>query len=193
MSENLIYHQTSEAIESEKELILKAQHNPQDFAPLYDQYYLQLFNYVFKRVKEENDAAEITSDIFAKAIFNIKKYQFKGLPFSSWLYRIAGNEVINFYRQQKADKYVRVSENQLNYLIDTSKEEMNSLLDKEEKFDKITSSLEKLADDEQQLITMRFFEDRSFKEMSEILNTTETNARVKTHRAIAKVKELIKK
>jgi len=193
MNEKQTYHKTTAEIEQEKELIIKAQQNPQDFAPLYDLYYLQLFNYVIKRVKEENDAAEITSDIFAKAIFNIKKYQFKGFPFSSWLYRIASNEIIDFYRQNKFDKYVRVSETQLNYLIDNSEDEINTLLAKEEKIGQILSSLEKLADDEQQLITMRFFEDRSFKEMAEILDSTETNARVKTHRAIAKVKELIKK
>ena len=191
MTEKQTYHKTTAAIESEKELILKAQKNPNDFALLYNQYYLQIFKYVIKRVKEENDAAEITSNIFAKALFNIKKYKFKGFPFSSWLYRIASNEVTDFYRKKQTSKYVRVTENQLNYLIDNAEDEISIGSDKEEKFSQIITSLEILSDDDLELIEMRFFEERSFKEIAEILDLTEGNARIKTHRAITKLKNNI--
>lgn len=191
MSEKQTYHKTTAEIEQEKELILKAQKNPADFASLYNQYYLQIFKYVIKRVKDENDAGEITSDIFAKAIFNIKKYKFKGFPFSSWLYRIASNEITDFYRKNQSSKYVSVTEDQLNYLVDNSEDEITVQSDKEEKFSEIIASLEMLSDDDLELIEMRFFEERSFKEIAEILGLTEGNARIKTHRAITKLKNNI--
>jgi RNA polymerase sigma-70 factor (ECF subfamily) len=192
MTETPTYHKTTKEIEGEKELILKAQKTPKDFAPLYEQYYLQIFKYVIKRVKDENDAAEITSTIFAKALFNIKKFKFKGFPFSSWLYRIASNEITDYYRKKQASKYVRVTEDQLNYLIDNAVEEITIQSDKEEKFSQLIISLELLTDDDLELIEMRFFEERSFKEMAGILNLTEGNARIKTHRAITKLKNSIK-
>ncbi|MCB9361352.1 MAG: sigma-70 family RNA polymerase sigma factor [Flavobacteriales bacterium] len=185
------YHKTDKAIKDEVWLIKKAQKNPKDFAPLYDLYYLQIFKYVIKRVKDENDAAEITSDIFAKALFNIGKFKFKGLPFSSWLYRIASNEITNFYRKNQSSKYVRVTEEQLNYLVDNAADAINIKSEKEEKFSQIITSLEVLSDDDLELIEMRFFEERSFKEIAEILNLTEGNARIKTHRAITKLKNNI--
>jgi RNA polymerase sigma-70 factor (ECF subfamily) len=191
MTDTQLYHKTERVIQAENMLVIKAQKNPNDFAPLYDQYYLQIFKYVFKRVKDENDTAEITSDIFAKAIFNIKKYKPQGLPFSSWLYRLASNEITDYYRKSKSSKYVRVTEDQLNYLIDNSDDDRIVTFDKEEKFTQIITSLEILSDDDLELIEMRFFEERSFKEMAEILNLTEGNARIKTHRAITKLKNNI--
>ena len=191
MTDTQLYHKTKQDIEVEKQLVLKAQKNPKDFAPLYDQYYLQIFKYVFKRVKDENDAGEITSDIFAKAFAKIDKFKFQGFPFSSWLYRIASNEITDFYRKSKASKYVRVTEEQLNYLVDNSGNESIIESDKEEKFNQIITSLEILSDDDLDLIEMRFFEGRSFKEMAEILDLTEGNARIKTHRAITKLKNNI--
>jgi RNA polymerase sigma-70 factor (ECF subfamily) len=191
MTDTQLYHKTERVIQAENMLVIKAQKNPNDFAPLYDQYYLQIFKYVFKRVKDENDSAEITSDIFAKAIFNIKKYKPQGLPFSSWLYRIASNEITDYYRKSKSSKYVRVTEDQLNYLVDNSDDDRIVTFDKEEKFTQIITSLEVLSDDDLELIEMRFFEERSFKEMAEILNLTEGNARIKTHRAITKLKNNI--
>jgi RNA polymerase sigma-70 factor (ECF subfamily) len=193
MVEKQTYHKSSSEIEQEKELIIKAQKNPKDFAPLYDSYYLQIFKYVIKRVKDENNAAEITSDIFAKALFNLNKFKFKGFPFSSWLYRIASNEITDFYRKNQSDKYLRVTENQLNYLVDNSEEDLSLLLSKEGRITQILSSLKTLADDELELIEMRFFEERSFKEIAEILGLTEGNARIKTHRVITKLKDTLKR
>ncbi len=193
MTETQTYHKTKAVIESEKAWIIKAQKKPKDFAPLYNLYYLQIFKYVIKRVKNENTAAEVTSDIFAKALFKIGKYKFKGLPFSSWLYRIASNEITDYYRKKQVSKYVRVTEDQLNYLFDNTVDEITITSDKEEKLRKIISLLEILSADDLELIEMRFFEERSFKEIAAILNLTEGNARIKTHRAITKLKNNIKK
>jgi RNA polymerase sigma-70 factor (ECF subfamily) len=152
---------------------------------------LPIFKYVIKRVKDENDAAEITSDIFAKAIFKIGKFKFQGFPFSSWLYRIASNEITDYYRKKQSSKYVRVTEDQLNYLVDNAEDGISIDSEKEEKFSQIITSLEILSDDDLELIEMRFFEERSFKEIAEILDLTEGNARIKTHRAITKLKNNI--
>ncbi len=193
MSKSSPYHLSENDINKEKELITKAQKNPKDFAPIYDCYFLPIFKYVIKRVQDEEQASEITSDIFAKSLLKLNKFQFKGFPFSSWLYQIARNEIVDFYRKNQASKYVQVSENELNYLIDSSETDLLSVLDKEEKINQILTCLKQLSDSEIELIEYKYFEDRSYKEIAEIIETTETNARVKTHRAIAILKYLIKK
>ncbi len=192
MIKESIYHKTESTINLEHEQIKKAQHNVTDFAPLYDSYFLAIFNYVLKRVQDEHRAAEITSDIFAKALFKISTYNFKGLPFSSWLYRIARNQIIDFYRKDKSNKYLQVSEQELNYLAENSVKEINTEMDRENKTKQLVLALGKLSDENIELIELKFFENRSYKEIAAIINTNENNARVKTNRALAKLKDLIK-
>jgi RNA polymerase sigma-70 factor (ECF subfamily) len=187
------YHKTVMEVEKEREIILKAQNNPENFAPLYDEYFLPIFKYAIKRVNDENMASEITSEIFAKALFKLKQFKFKGFPFSSWLFQIARNEIIDFYRKNNSSKYLRVSEKELNYLVDSSDEDILTNENKEFRISQILTGLKDLIDEEIELIELRYFEDRSFKEIGEILNITDTNARVKTHRAITKLKVLLKK
>ncbi|MBW6483397.1 MAG: sigma-70 family RNA polymerase sigma factor [Vicingaceae bacterium] len=192
MIKESIYHKTTSIINLEYEQIKKTQQNVADFAPLYDSYFLAIFNYVLKRVQDEHHAAEITSDIFAKALFKISTYNFKGLPFSSWLYRIARNQLIDFYRKDKSNKYLQVSEEELNYLVDNSENDIEAVVDKENKTQQLVLALGKLSDDNIELIELKFFENRSYKEIAEIINTNENNARVKTNRALTKLKDLIK-
>lgn len=192
MIKESIYHKTKSVINLEHEQIKKTKRNVADFAPLYDSYFLAIFNYVLKRVQDEHHAAEITSDIFAKALFKISTYNFKGLPFSSWLYRIARNQVIDFYRKDKSNKYLQVSEDELDYLADNSENDIDAAMDKENKTQQLVLALGKLSDENIELIELKFFENRSYKEIAEIINTNENNARVKTNRALAKLKDLIK-
>lgn len=186
------FHLSEEDIKNENILILKAQANPKDFAPLYDYYFLPIFRYVLKRLENEEDAGELTTDIFAKALFKINQFKSKGFPFSSWLFQIARNEIIDFYRKNQASKYIRVSDNELKYLVDGSEENLELALNKEIQIKEVLSSLKLLKDEELELIELRYFEDRSFKEIAEILNSNETNIRVKTHRVIAKLKTILK-
>jgi RNA polymerase sigma-70 factor (ECF subfamily) len=65
----------SQVLIIEQQLILAAQNNPARFAPLYDKYHRQIFLFIFKRVKNEDLAGDITSRVFLKALLNIKKFK----------------------------------------------------------------------------------------------------------------------
>ena len=201
------YHQTQEDIIKESKLVKLAQQKPENFAPLYDRYYLQIFKYVFKRIPQQEEVGEITSDVFAKVIANIKQYKFQGLPFSSWLYRIASNEIVDHYRRKKAQKYVRVTRDQLNHLLDNSlanstdaenghlagdlSEQEQIAKDRALKTSHMITLLGSLKDKELELVEMRFFEQKSFKQMGQILDVSEGNARMRTHRVLLKLRAQI--
>ncbi len=89
------YHFTKEAIQKEEEQIRLAQQDASKFDVLYNHYFEQIFMFALKRVEDKDVAADITSQIFFKALQNLKKYKPQGLPFASWLYRIARNEIYN--------------------------------------------------------------------------------------------------
>ena len=87
--------------EEEKLLIERAQKDPRFFAPLYERYHDAIFRYVYRRVDEEEQAYDITSSVFVKALQALHKYEYRGLPFSAWLFRIAKSELYQSFRDQK--------------------------------------------------------------------------------------------
>jgi RNA polymerase sigma-70 factor (ECF subfamily) len=183
---NAHYHHTKDAIAREELLIKAAQIDPKAFAPLYDKYYVQIFRFVLKRLANEQDASDITSQVFVKAITNIKKYQFRGVPFTSWLHMVARNEMNLLFRGQKYTRTVDVKTEQLNDII----EEFDGPRE-DKRLPLLLEVISKLSVEEIELLEMRYFEKRPFKEVSEILGITESNAKVKMHRIIKKLKNLM--
>ncbi|MBL4624305.1 MAG: sigma-70 family RNA polymerase sigma factor [Flavobacteriales bacterium] len=175
-----------QSIENEQELIKQAQQAPAKFEPLYGLYYLPIFKFLAKRTKSQDIAGEITSIVFVKAMENIGKYQYTGAPFSSWLFRIAHNALNDMYRKNKVSRVVDVDTQQLVALV-----EDDVVSDKQERIELMIQTISELEPDEITLLELRFFEERRFKEIGEILDVTEENARIRTHRLIAKMKKML--
>ena len=183
------YHQSESTIKKEERILKDATTNPASFAPIYEKYYLALFKFVLQRVENEQIAAEIVSDVFAKAIFNLKKYKFKGYPFSAWLYKVAYNEIATKFRKKQKQRTVNIPDESWNLFSSDEEEENDNTID----LKKLKLCLPNLKPSEIELIEMRFFEERPFKEIGEILELTTENARVKTHRVLKKLQKLFNK
>ncbi len=181
-----IYHQSKSTIKKEESILKAATTNPAKFAPIYEKYYIAIFKFVLQRVENEQVASEIVSDVFAKAIFNLKKYKFKGYPFSAWLYRVAYNEIATKFRKKQKQRTVNIPDESWNLFSNDEDEENDIAID----LQKLKICLPKLKPNEIELIEMRFFEERPFKEIGEILGLTTENARVKTHRVLKKLQKL---
>ena len=187
LSQKSKYHQSEDLLQVENELVEAAKSDINAFAPLYEKYYKQVFLYIFQRLEDKEMAFDITSQAFLKAMTSLRKFQFKGVPFSSWLYRIAHNEMIQVFRDKKAQRVVNVKDVQMYELMDEAGGESY-----EEFLTLILKLIQAMPDEDVLLIEMRFFEKRSFKEISEILNITETNAKVKMHRLMERIKKEVK-
>lgn len=188
---NKQYHHSKSAIQLEEEQINKAKKNPKDFAVLYEKYYVQIFRYIFKRIADENESADLTSQVFVKALQSLHKYEFRGVPFSAWLHQIARNELNLCFRAQKYNRSVDVKTEQLHEVIEEFDPENNEEQPNEEKTQQLMASLRELNKDELELLEMRYFEKRPFQEVSEILNISVSNAKVKMHRIIKKLKGIM--
>lgn len=188
MTINSHYHHTEVQLNDELVIIEAAKKNPAHFAPLYNKYYKQIFNYLYQRMDCKETAFDITSQVFLKALSNLQNYQFKGVPFASWLYRIAYNEMMLVYRNLKDKRAVNADIGDLKFICEETNEPFF-----EEYIPIIKKLITELDEEDLILVEMRFFEKRPFKEIAEILNTTEGNAKVKMFRVIEKLKIKIKK
>lgn len=185
MPTNPIYHHTEDKLLLELKWIKYAQENPRGFEPLYNKYYEQILRYIYQRIDDKETAYDIASQVFLKALNNIHKYEYRGVPFASWLYRIAKSELYQSFRDKKARRTVNVDTSNLSEMIDVMEEDTSDDTRKV-----LIQLIKKLKEDEVQMVELRFFEKRSFKEIGEILDITENNAKVKSHRVINKMKKL---
>jgi RNA polymerase sigma-70 factor (ECF subfamily) len=165
--------------------IERAQNDPKCFGPLYRKYHDQIFRYIKQKLDDPELVFDITSQVFMKAINNIHKYQFRGLPFSSWLYRIAKSELYQSFRDRKADRIVKLNSVRIFEMIDEFEEDQT-----EENKGRLFLALSKLNAKDLQIIELRFFEKRTFKEIGDILELKENNAKVRSFRALEKLKIL---
>lgn len=179
---------TQAQIQDEYLLVQAAQDNPRRFSVLYERYYEKIFYFVYKRVDDEELTGDLTSQVFLKAMTNLKKYRFQGVPFSAWLYRIAINEVNQHFRANKHTRTISMESSQVADMMEEVEESYD-----ETNIQRMLSALQMISEDELQMIELRFFEKMPFKEIALIFNITENNAKVKMYRLLGKMKKLMNK
>lgn len=180
------YHKTRADILEEEQVIAAAKRDPKDFAPLYRNYYEPIFRFIYKRLDNMDQAQDVTSQVFLKALTNLKKYQSRGLPFGSWLYRIAMSEINNAYKANKANRALNINTVQLNQMIDALEEDQSDVYRQ-----RLLAGLTQLKEEDLQLVELRYFEQRPFKEVADILGITENNAKVRMYRALDRLKKTV--
>jgi len=166
--------------------IQEAQKNPAKFRGLYNRHFKSVYDYIFRRTGEKDLAGDLCAQVFLKALENLGNYTFKGVPFSSWLFRIASNEVAQHYRNTQKMRVVSVEDTDLQTLM-TEIEENHE--EKEKDRLKLMETLKSLKPEDMQVILLRFFEKRSFKEVADILGITESNAKVRTYRIVQRLRQ----
>jgi RNA polymerase sigma-70 factor (ECF subfamily) len=168
-------------------LVEEAKKDLSRFAELYDRYVEQIYRYVYRRVSDQQVSEDLVSQTFYDALSHLKSYEFRGYPFSAWLYKIAHNNVLKWYRANSRVQSVDLEDiSELKGDVDLVKEEIQ----REEK-ENVLKVLDCLEFEERELIRLKYFEDVSNMEIAQIMGITANNVGVKLYRALKKFKELI--
>ena len=171
-------------IRHEYEILQRSRKNPRAFGELYEKYFDRIFNFVFRQTDDEDLTADLCSQTFLIALKNLEKYEFRGVPFSAWLYKIASNEVNKHYRKQKGSKVFSIEEARIRELIEQADEISN-----EETIQRLMNYLKELPTEMLQVLELRFFEDKDFREIAFILDITESGAKMRTYRALDRLRK----
>lgn len=185
------YHKTQDQLLLENSHVEAAKKNPAKFDFLYRKYYEQIFRYVHQRMDDSELAFDVTSQVFIKALTNLHKYQFRGVPFASWLYRIAKSEVYQSYKETNAKRTVNVESVQVYDIIEEI--DFESIKERNELKQELIQLIAELPETDLQIIEMRYFEKRSYREIGEILNFTENNTKVRAYRILQRLKKEFEK
>lgn len=182
---------TPEELEDE-ELVRLSLKNPDDFSYLINRYQAKILYYVRRLgISSLEDSQDIVQDIFLKVYLNLNDFK-PNLKFSSWLYRIAHNQVISSFRKHQARPEAYSSpldDVALNLLSNDIL--LDSQIDKKILKESLMEAINKLEPKYREIIILKFFEEKSYQEISDILKKPEGSVASLLNRAKKSLKKLL--
>ena len=155
---------------AERALIKAAQLDRSRFADLYESNFERVYAYVVRRVRDRDEAQDITADVFHLALKSLPRFEWRGFPFAAWLFRIAANEI--------ADRFKRIARRRVQERVYSFQEsdaggEDVSGIDEAERRGRLFGLVKRLPRDQSRVIVMRFAEQKSIREIATALGRSE--------------------
>jgi RNA polymerase sigma-70 factor (ECF subfamily) len=181
-------------IDEEKELIRRSREDPAVFAAIYEEYYPKIFGYVLKRTASVEIAQDLTAETFFKALHKLWQFRWRNIPFSAWLYRIATNEMNQYFRRGKIapaslDELLRQGFEPASCSSpETEAVEAQDELERHREYIACQQALGRLDIKYQEVISLRFFEKKQMKEIGDILGKPEGTIKSLLHRGLDKLR-----
>ena len=171
------------------ELALRARTDETAFEELYEYFFPRVYNFIYARLKNSADADDVTSITFMKMSENLERYNPAQAAFSTWLFRIALNSIIDHTRRRDKSEETEWEEFFDPAAPEYQEPEAQTLAQEENR--ELYMALDKLNERERRIIELKFFSDMDTRTIAEVLNMSESNVRVTLHRTLAKLKKFL--
>lgn len=172
--------------EPEERLVERAKDDPETFGVLYERYVDQIYQYIFYRTGSRYDAEDLTAKTFYRALANLKRYRYRGLPFSAWLYRIAHNLVANWHRDRQRRRTVPLDSL---VMAGKSRESAEQLVETRERAEVLREAIFRLAPDRQELLVLKYTTDLSNKQIGRVMGRSEGAIKALYHRTLVSLRK----
>ena len=166
-------------LEQERLLVEEAQKNPAKFAELYELNFERVYAFIVSRVRDRDAAEDLTSEVFHRALANLKRFEWRGTPFAAWLLRIAANSIV--------DRSKRVAR-EVPSIDDPPDPGAEPDLEVIEHRAQLFRLVHQLPADQRRVIFDRFVEQKSIREIAEHLGKTEGAIKQLQFRALEKLR-----
>lgn len=175
---------TDEEIRHEYEMLDRSRRDARAFGALYEKYFTRIFQFIYRQTDDVELAADLCSQTFLNALNNVDKYEYRGIPVSAWFYRIAVNEVNKHFRKRRQGRVFSLEEARIRELISQENDDYD-----DERIGKLVAYMMELPLDMIEVLQLRFFEGKEFNEIAFILNMTESGAKMRTYRALDRLRK----
>jgi RNA polymerase sigma-70 factor (ECF subfamily) len=146
----------------ERALIEAAQADPARFVDLYERHFHRVYAYVIRRTGNRAEAEDITSEVFERALVNLPRFEWRGVPLVAWLFRIAANAM--------ADRRQQIERDSANLPQDIPDETESATIERRAMLSQL---VDRLPDVQRQVIEMRFVDGKSIREIAAVLERSE--------------------
>jgi RNA polymerase sigma-70 factor (ECF subfamily) len=168
----------------ERLLIEAAQKDPARFAELYENNFERVYAYVVRRVENRAESEDLTSEVFHQALANLKRFEWRGIPFAAWLFRIAANLISD--RRQRSGREVPDDSGALEAAA--SPAAGSSEMEEVEQRATLFRLVETLPAEQRRVVVLRFVEQKSIKEVAREIRKTEGAVKQLQFRALTTLK-----
>ncbi len=177
----------------EERLVEQAKGDASAFSELYDYYFPKVYSYVSYHLSNKNEVEEIVSLTFLKALEKLSTFTWKGFSFSSWLYRIARNNIIDLFRKNKGNRtiYLESLPEGASFVVDDGNLLEDNLINKEEGWNLI-NAIQDLPLGAKEIIALKFGAGLTNRKIAQILNIKEGTVGSKLYRALRILREILK-
>ena len=169
-------HRSAAELEEERQQILAAQRDRADFAPLYERYVEQIYAYAFTLTRNPEQAEDVTAATFAKAIEELPRFEWRGVPYSAWLYRVAGNLVA---RERRRPGWIELEPHMMPGATDPA-----DMAEERDRASAVRAAVATLPADQRQAVQLRFGGELRNREVGEIMGRSEGAVKLLTFRAL---------
>jgi RNA polymerase sigma-70 factor (ECF subfamily) len=176
-----------EALVAEWEIVRRAQgYDEGALQSLYETYHPKVYNYAFLQMGDVQAAEDLAADVMLKMLESIRKYQFKGLPFSAWVFRIARNRLIDLHRRRRRRGEVDLSESLAGTLASP-----HAMAERALERGQIHVALKFLTEEQRQVIVLKFIEGFDNRSIGKIMGRSEGAIKSLQHRALGALRRVL--
>ena len=173
-----------------KALVDGAQKGDQaSFAALYEHFFDRIYRYVSFKLRDPIEAEDVTGEVFVKMLESIQSFKWQGFPFSSWLFRIAHNLVVDHFRRKNKRPTVYLDE--VSQSVGAYSWDVEGFIDRKLTLGEVYGAMAGLTDLQREVITLRFAGELSVAETAEVVGRKANAVKALQHAGLKKLRSLI--
>jgi RNA polymerase sigma-70 factor (ECF subfamily) len=162
-------------LQDESTLVQRAQQrDSQAFSEIYEAYFDKIYRYIALRIRNDMEAEDLTQQVFMKVLHSITSYKNQGVPFSSWVYRIAHNQVVDFLRQHN-----------------NTGDDPQHIMEKEYDIEQLKTAMKQLTDSQQEVLALRFTGEMPIVQCAGIMGKSEGAIKALQHSAVQALRKAL--
>jgi RNA polymerase sigma-70 factor (ECF subfamily) len=167
-------------VQDEESLVRRAQENDREaFAQLYEAHFDRIYRYLVLKLGNVTEAEDMTQQVFLKALQSISSYKWKGVSFSAWLYRIAHNQTIDYYRKKGKREATPLED-----VILTSDDNPQAALEQKSQIERMLAAARELTRSQRDVLSLRFASELSIAEVAGIMGKSQGAIKALQHSAV---------
>jgi RNA polymerase sigma-70 factor (ECF subfamily) len=177
-------------VQEEQSLVGRAQqHDEEAFAQLYERYFDKIYRYISLKIGDKFEAEDMTQQVFLKALKSLSSFKWKDVPFSAWLYRIAHNQIVDYFRKRTRRPTAPLEEAILHAEEPGGgpQAQVETICDME----RLVAATSKLTAAQREVIALRFSSDLPIADVSRIMGKSEGAVKALQHSAILALRRIM--
>ena len=174
-------------MQDEESLVRRAQHRDQEaFAQLYEEHFDKIYRYVTLRIGNETEAEDMTQQVFLNALQSISSFKWRGIPFSAWLFRIAHNQVVDYFRSKKRTAVP------LDESLASNNNNPQSIVEQKLDIEQLVLATKGLTDAQREVISLRFAGELSIVQVAKTMGKSQGAVKALQHSAIVALRKTLR-